>query len=264
MFQILQRVLRDFRSWERPIRLTLAICAALLALLAAVIAFGPPEVRLYACIGAFGLIGVMQIAVMIAYRGMVTPLVRAQQHYMAGDFAAARAVLEAARQAGGLEMRALTLLGNTYRQLGEIGMSRAILSEALHNSPEHHFPMYGFGRTLLVEGAYADAAAMFERALAAGAPQATRLDLAEACFRAGLHEQARAALAQCEPMLAQLEPHRQQMAAYLSAVMRGEASPPAHPEGLAFWQASAARFEHTPYGRDLAGDVRRMQGAETI
>ncbi len=261
MIQILQRVLRDFRSWERSLRLTLGLAAALLALLTLVIAFGPLEVRLYACIGAFGLIGVMQISVMIAYRGMVTPLVRAQRHFMAGEFEAARDVLQAARQAGELDMRALTLLGNTLRQLGDIGGSRAILSEALHKSPDHHYPMYGYGRTLLVDGQYAEAAAMFARALAAGAPEATRLDLAEAYWRAGQHEQAHAALEQSKALLPHVEAHRQVLAAYLTAMMQGKAPPPGDPQGVAFWEASAVRFGHTPYGRDLVVDVRRMQGA---
>ncbi len=158
-------------------------------------------------------------------------------------------------------MRALTLLGNTLRQLGDIGGSRAILSEALHKSPDHHYPMYGYGRTLLVDGQYAEAAAMFARALAAGAPEATRLDLAEAYWRAGQHEQAHAALEQSKALRPHVEAHRQVRAAYLTAMMQGKAPPPGDPQGVAFWEASAVRFGHTPYGRDLVVDVRRMQGA---
>ncbi|KXK19576.1 MAG: Tetratricopeptide repeat protein [Chloroflexi bacterium OLB15] len=263
MFYLLNRVLRDFSNWERPLRWTILSSLALLLILSLIILFGPYELRLPACIGAFGLIALSQVAVMLAYRDMVSPLVKAQRDYLANDFEAAKTTLEELLRQGKADVRALTVLGNTYRQLGDLEASKAVLYEALNKNPEHQFPLYGIGRTLLSEGDYVGAVDALQRALAAGAPEVTRLDLAEALYRIEHDEEARAVLAAVDPQILDGDPARLLMFHYLNAQVTGADAKAAFPlEGLPFWEAMAERFSNTRYGRDLAVDVKRMQGVD--
>ncbi len=265
MIYLLNRVFRDFSGWERPLRWTILSSFVLLVILALVILFGPYELRLFACIGAFGLIAISQIAVMLAYRDMVSPLVKAQRYYLANDFESAKTTLEALRQQDKADVRALTVLGNTYRQLGDLEASKAVLYEALNKSPEHQFPLYGIGRTLLSEGDYHGAVNAFQRALAAGAPELTRLDLAEVFYRLKLFEEARAALEIIDPRALDGDPARLLMFQYLNEqVIGSKVESPLPLEGLPFWEALVKRFSTTPYGQDLAVDVTRMQGVSAL
>lgn len=258
MIYILNRVFRDFSSWERPLRLTITLSLVLLVILTLAILFGPYELRLPACIGAFGLIALSQIAVMLAYRDMVSPLVKAQRYYLANDFESAQSVLEELRSQGKADVRALTVLGNTYRQLGNLEASKGVLYEALDKNPEHQFPLYGIGRTLLSEGDYAESAEAIQQALDLGAPEPVRADLGEALYYAGQFDQARAALLSVQPMLT--EPHRRLMTEHLLARLGAGDAP--QPElvraGLPYWSAAAERFRHTPYGQALEVELLEL------
>ena len=176
---------------------------------------------------------------------------------MDGDFAGARDLIEAVRAKA--DARTLALLGNTYRQLGELSKSETVLLEAVDKAPNHYFPIYGFGRTLLAEGRYAEAADAIRRALELGAPAAVQVDLGEAYYRLNRPAEAVAALRAAGTAVA-AEPPRALIAAYLLYRMR-EAPPPA-PElvsaGLPYWQATADRFLETPYGAALLFDVREL------
>ena len=257
-----RRLWRDFPSWERSTRITFLLALVLLALAAVVILFGPTETRLGALVGAVGLLIVLQITVLWGNRGMVTPFTQAQRRYLAEDFEGALAILEPMNETGKADVRALTLLGNTYRQLGRLDESHRVLYEALNKAPNHHFPMYGFGRTLLSGGNYAEAAEILQRSLDAGAPAAVSVDLAEALYRAGLQEKALAALNKVDEHTLAGEMPRLLMSQYLryrldagdfpdKAVLRS---------GMPYWEATAARFEQTPYGADLTQDIRHMHG----
>ncbi|MGQ9888549.1 MAG: tetratricopeptide repeat protein [Aggregatilineales bacterium] len=251
-------MLAQFRAWERPAQLALIIALALIVVVLALGRIGPEEVREPALIGLFGLLISVQVIVLWAKRGLVKPYTAAQRHYLAGNFEAASAVLEQLRQAGKADFRALTLLGNTYRQQGALAESAAVLQEALSLQPNHHFPLYGFGRTLLVMGRFAEAARAFEAALEAGGSPIGRLDAAEAYFRMGAEETARSYLAGAETAD---EPHRRLMQVYLLHQL-GVDEPPDAPliqAGIPYWEASAARFAGTPYGDILAADVRWLQ-----
>jgi tetratricopeptide (TPR) repeat protein len=262
MIWLIRRVWRDFPSWERPAQIALLLALLLLLLALLLIFLGPEDVRLPALIGAGGLILVMQMAVLWANRGMVTPFTQAQRHYLAEDFESARDLLERLHEDGKADARALTLLGNTYRQMGQLGESHRVLYEALNKAPNHHYPLYGFGRTLLSEGNYVEAADHLTRALAAGAPAAVRVDLAEALYRAGDYEGALSALHALESASGSQEPYRQLMAQYL--LYRLNAVDAVDAElirlGLPYWQAAAERFAHSRYGTDLAQDIQNMQG----
>jgi tetratricopeptide (TPR) repeat protein len=262
MIFLIRRVWRDFPQWERPAQIALLMALLLLPVTLAVAFLGPQDVRVPSLIGAGGLILIMQITVLWANRGMVTPFTQAQRHFLAEDFEAARTLLEGLHAEGKADARALTLLGNTYRQLGNLEDSHRVLYEALNKAPNHHYPLYGFGRTLLSEGNYGEAAAYLGRALAAGAPVSVRVDVAEALFRAGDFEGALDNLHAMQSALGAEEPYRQLMAQYL--LYRLNAVDVIDEElvhsGLPYWQAVAERFAHSRYGTDLALDIQHMRG----
>jgi tetratricopeptide (TPR) repeat protein len=259
MGRVTGRLLRAIRAWDRPSRTALGTGLTLLIVTLSIVALGPDGLKQPAVITAGGLLIITQIIIMWGSRGMVTPYTQAQRAYLAEDFATARQVLEALRAGGGADCRDLTLLGNTYRQLGQLEKSEEVLTEAMQLCPNHHFPLYGFGRTLLVQGRYAEAIDAFGRAQAAGAPLVVQFDLGDAYFRQGDREQARRVLEGVSSLIE--EPHRTLMAAYLLyRLERGEPPSAALVEaGLPYWRAEGERFRQTPYGQALANDVRQMQ-----
>jgi tetratricopeptide (TPR) repeat protein len=254
-----ERILNMLRAWDRTSRTALALAFFLLLLVLLVLAFGPLSMRLPAIIGFFGLVIAMQIIILWANRGMVTPFTRAQRYYLEEDFESARDILEKLRETGKADVRALTLLGNAFRQLGRLDQSEVVLREALTIQPNHHFPLYGFGRTLLVQGYYIEAAETIRQALSAGSPPIVQLDAGEALYRAGETEEALRMLQ--AGLVDAHEPHRRLMAEYLLFRL-GIRDVPALTlleEGLPYWEASAERYYHTPYGQHLAEDILVMQ-----
>jgi tetratricopeptide (TPR) repeat protein len=252
-------LLRNFRAWERPAQLALTIALILLAVTLITLIFGPFSLRQPALIGFFGLLVTMQAIFLWANRGMVTPYTQAQRHYLAEQFDAAREMLEARAAADQADYKELTLLGNTYRQLGLLDKSEQILTKAIALRPFDHFPLYGFGRTLLVMGLYARAAEVIERAIGAGAPPVVQFDLGEAYFRAGMTERAQATLLTARNSTQ--ESHRIFMIEFLRYRL-GESPLPSHEllqASLTYWQQQASRFQHTPYGRALAADLHDLQ-----
>lgn len=248
-----------FRQWERPAQIGLALAFGLLVMTLLAAAFGPATLRQPSLIGAFGLLIAVQVIFMWANRHLVTPFTQAQRAYLAEDFDTTRRILESLDAADKSNARSLTLLGNTYRQLGLLDESQDALTKAVIFDPSDPFPLYGFGRTLLVKGLYVEAADALVRAVAAGAPPVVHTDLGETLYRQGKNEEARTTLESNKGTTQ--EPHRVLMAGYLLYRM-GAGQPPSQEllrAGLPFWLASARRFQHTPYGRALADDVRHMQ-----
>lgn len=255
---MITRLLEGFRAWEQPAKTALLAALGLLVLDSLALSFGPESIRLPAVIGFAGLLIVIQLIIMWANRGMTTPYTRAQRLYLSGDLVGAAVLLEPLREQKIAFARDLTLLGNTYRQLARLDQSEQVLLEALDKAPQDYFPIYGFGRTLLSMGRYAEAADAINRALALGAPQAVRADLGEALYRNGDGQAAREAL---QAVQADGDPARTLMVGYLLYRLDAAESPvkPVVVDGLAYWQATAARFEQTDYGKSLAEDVRWMQ-----
>jgi tetratricopeptide (TPR) repeat protein len=262
MMWLARRLRQDFPTWERSTQIAFILALFLLVVAAVLVLFGPAEARLGALIGVIGLLLVMEITVLWANRGMVTPFTQARRLYLAEDFEGARAILEPLRETKKADMRALTLLGNTYRQLGRLEDSHRVLYEALDKAENHHFPLYGFGRTLLSEGNYAEAAEVLQRSLTAGAPAAVGVDLAEALYRAGREREALDALTKVDEQTLAQEAPRLLMSQYLLYRM-GEGSLPDEAVlrlGISYWVATATRFAHTQYGADLTQDIRHMHG----
>lgn len=250
--------IKQFRAWERPAQIAFVIAAVLLILAGIGVAFGGQNLRTPTVIGFFGLVIAMQIIILWANRGMVTPFTQAQRHYLAEDFDIARNLLEEVRARGKADMRVLTLLGNTYRQMGDLEQSEAVLLEALNNAPNHHFPRYGIGRTLLVQGRYAEAVEALLRALADDAPAIVRLDAGEALYRMGSSAEA---IEQLQLTPASDEPQRALLLAYLLYQLGVGARPDAAlvDAGLPYWVVTAERYRHTPYGQALTEDVQAMR-----
>lgn len=251
--------LANLQTWDSSSQIALGTAVTLLIIVLLALFFGPPDLKQPALIGAVGLFIITQIIILWGNRGMVTVYTQAQRKYLDENFEAARKILEKEHATGKTDFRTLTLLGNTYRQLGMLDASEQVLLEAINIAPEHHFPLYGFGRTLLMQGRYTEASEVLERALSNGAPPIVELDFAEALYRGGMHERARAVL-QTTKIFFQ-EPYRALMAAYLLYRL-GENEQPKRElreEGLAYWIATAERFRHTAYGQSLVEDVHCMQ-----
>jgi tetratricopeptide (TPR) repeat protein len=259
MGKLTARLLRALRAWDSPTQIALMLALALLGITLLVALFAAPDMRQPALIGAGGLLIVTQIIVMWGNRNMVTPYTQAQRAFLEGDFETSRHLLEVVRASGKADVRDLTLLGNTYRQLGNLEASEDSLTEALRLRSNHHFPLYGFGRTLLIQGRYAEAVDAITHALEAGAPPVIKVDLGDAYFRQELWDEAWSALEGVRPLV--VEPHRALMVDYLLYRLgKGDAPAPDLIEsGLPYWRAEAERFRQTPYGQALAADVRHVQ-----
>lgn len=256
MIWLARRLRRDFANWDRSTRLAFAINLVLLIVALVVALAAPAEARLPILGGTVALVIVLEVTVLWGNRGMVSAFTRAQRLYLAGDFAGARDLIEAARPR--VDARTLALLGNTYRQLGDLSASETVLLEAVDKAPNHYFPIYGFGRTLLAEGRYAEAVKAIARALELGAPAVVQVDLGEAYYR--LNQPAAAAAALHAAGAVDAEPARALIVAYLLYRL-GDAPPPTPTlitAGLPYWQATADRFLDTPYGAALLLDVREL------
>ncbi len=253
-------MIRRFRAWDKWSRAAFVI--GIVAFIALVIlgAILPQEQQSGALISLFVLITVIEGIILWANRGLVTPYTQAQRLYLAEDFTGARDVLAQALHDTPDDVNMLTLLGNTYRQLGDLEASERVLTDAVKLKQNAHFARYGFGRTLLVKGQYHEAAEAFRRALNDGAPAIAWLDYAESLYRAGGDAQAVLQALDNAQAFAAREPHRALLAAYLRYRISGAQPPDAAlvAQGLAYWQASAARFARTPYGAALALDIAAM------
>jgi tetratricopeptide (TPR) repeat protein len=220
----------------------------------------PNELRQNALIGIAGLFIVMQAIFLYANRGMVSVLTAAQRQYLGEDFTGAQHTLEAAlEKAPRPDFRALTLLGNTYRQLGMADESHQALTKAVQVAPQHHFPWYGFGRTLMILGRYTEALEAFERALSLGAPLVITIDYAEALYRSGGDTETVLAVLAKAPQPD--EAYRELWAIYIHWRITGQDAPDRAliDDGIVYWQAIADRFSHTPYGRAVSDDLLILQ-----
>lgn len=259
---IRRHLLEQVSTWDAPTRRALAIALVLLAVMFGVYVFGGAALRVPAIVGIATLFSVAQLIVLWGNRRMVTPFTQAQRLYLNGDIESARELLAARRTAPDVDVQELTLLGNIERQLGDLPGSEAILLEALHISPQHHFPLYGLGRTQLAQGRYAVAVGTLQQALANAAPPVIHADLAEAYYRQGQRENVQAALKQLElEGDAPLQPYRQLMTQFIRHQLDAGDLPTAEviAAGLPYWEATAQRFAGTPYGAAVAQDIQTIR-----
>ncbi|MBC8099992.1 MAG: tetratricopeptide repeat protein [Armatimonadetes bacterium] len=252
MLRLLLYTLRtQYPQWERrsQIGFALALLLVVTALVLVLTASGDNRAPALGVLGAALLS--LQLITLWANRHMVTVYTRAQRLYLTGDLAGAAVVLESAQASGKADLHALTLLGNTYRQLGRLTDSEQALQAALAIDRNHHFPLTGFGRTLVGMGRYAEATMALQSALAAGAPPSVQAILGEALYYSGRIDDARTILQSALAAGIEDDVPAEWMVRYLLQRLGvGEAPTPTEAV-LVYWRAAAARFDSTPYGKHL-------------
>ena len=132
------------------------------------LAFGPPDLRRPALIGFFGLVVIIaQVIFMWANRNMVMPYTRAQRLYLAEDFEAACHLLEELR-ARRWQGRCACADACSAMPIGSAicyRKAKPFYARRWRLQPNHYFSRYGFGRTLLVQGRYAEAVEVSQQTL---------------------------------------------------------------------------------------------------
>ncbi|MDX2077970.1 MAG: hypothetical protein SFZ02_16190 [bacterium] len=250
MVHIITNIFKNFRVWERSAQIAflLALLLAIPALIMSITA--DDDVRGYAVISLMASLFVAQLIFLWANRGMVNDYTRAQRHFLRGEFVQAKEILMAHLTTHPKDVQAMTLLGNTYRQLGDLPASHAILLEAVNIQPMNYFPLYGFGRTLLVAGQFNEALGIFQKAIKAGGHAITYFDIGESAYYCGNFDVARDAL---QNGLSEVsgEKNRAWMAQALLNQMEKMPLPPLADAPRAYWKTQAQLFEQTPYGEAL-------------
>lgn len=260
---------RDAQAWDRTVKFGVVMSLALLFVLLTLTLFAPQEARPAFLIGIVGVVIMAQVLMLWGNRHLVTPYARAQQQFQDRDYEAARdtllaSVAESEQKGKRPSVDTLTLLGNTYRNLALLRESEDILTRALQRQPQNPFPLYGFGRTLLAAGRFADAEAYFKRALEAGGPEGMMFDVTLAQILQNSSEVAFPILRQVAQdttqdvtrrWLAQrLLPLEQQAPIVFSTdeTLFGEV----------FWQKEVERFASTPYGQTIKQLLKTHNGRE--
>ena len=257
---------------QRPVRnaIILGVLGGALALgFLGAIVFGSSAVRFSAALGLIMLLVAAQIVFLFVRPTDRTPFGQARQAFVASDYPMAAQLLESIA-AQRPTVRTLTLLGNTYRQMGRYQAADEQLERARTLSPRNANVMYALGRVSLAQGDFEAAAEWFDSALAAGAPAAIACDLGLAEYCAGHGDSALRTFQKATRVL-QIEPHRLWLASALMYVILS--TPPRYEvesskvdevlqanlsrtaAGRAYWEAEAARHNATPYGAALHAAV---------
>lgn len=209
---------------------------------------------------------IVGLQILILRQGTRPTSSEAQRLYLAGQFEQAAQVLESQLAIAPNDPQALTLLGNTYRQMGRVEASEQRLREAVTQDPANWMACYGLGRTVMVQGHYQEAAKLIETALQHGGRKSLRAELALALYYAGAPNEAKRVATQAARrlnaeayrvlitnyVLYQLAAHEAERALAKQVIHRTS-------DGLAYWQAQAERFAQTHYGQRVAADVVTIQ-----
>ncbi len=259
-----QRLGMAWGSFPGATRRWLVVVLAAAAALTAFSFVGPPEQQLPAVLALLGLLVVAQIVILWSLWRQRPEVRQARRAYLVGDYKGVIRVLEQAGEEKGLDPLGQTLLGNAYRQIGRLEDSERVLRAACEAEPDAPFSAYGLGRTLLVQGRYAEASAFIGRALAKRGMPIIVADLAYAHYLAGQRDEAARSLAQAERL--ELDPQRTLMTRYLAWRLAGDPADEALRErlkrsdrGLEVLKAECDRFRETPYGAALAEDIAHME-----
>ena len=262
MRELRRTFLEQVTHWDAATRTALTVAGALMIVMIGLYAFGGEALRVPTVVGIATLLIVAQGIVLWGNRHMVTPFTQAQRLYLSGQIDKATHLLQQQREHGTADVRELTLLGNIYRQHGDLTDSETVLYEALDISPQHHFPLYGLGRTKLVSGAYHDAAQLIQQALDSGASTHVQADLGEALYLDGQHDAARAHLAKAGAN--RLDAGRT-LRLHWIAFKLGTSPPPTQAQieiGLAELRQTAARYHNTPYGAAIEEQLASIETRE--
>ena len=262
LWQAARDLTRRLPEWETPAKASLAIALPLLIMLLCIGFFGPESIQLLARLGAFGLLITIQLLFLWSKRRDASPYHQAQQHFIAGDYSAARDLLETMPERGRASVDALVLLGNTYRNLGNFISAQAALDQALELNSRHHLALFSAGKLQIAQGGYFEASEYFERAIQAGAPALVRFELGQALFLLGERDEARRQLIEARPALAD-DQAQLLLLQYYMQVMRAGDLPTSEfiQENIQFWRGEALKYSETPYGAHLAEIIADL-GAE--
>lgn len=259
LWQVARDLTRRLPEWDTPAKASLAIALPLLILLLGIGFFGPESIQLPARLGAFGLLITIQLLFLWANRRDASPYHQAQQHYVAGDYQAARDLLETMPERGRASVDALVLLGNTYRNLGNFSLAQAALDHALELNSQHHLALFSAGKLHLVQGKYHATCEYVERAIQAGAPELVRFELGQAQFLLGNHDEALRHLDAARLALADDPVQSILINVYLRVLSAGDMpSCEFIQEYVQFWRAEALKYAETPYGKHLAEIISEL------
>ncbi|MCQ3930131.1 MAG: hypothetical protein DPW16_06695 [Chloroflexi bacterium] len=257
---------------DTRLRLAFGLSVLMAVVLFVILSQADADSRVPLAIGFAGLLALLQVFILIRGKGHQGALLKAQQAFVDGRYEDTAGLLEGQleqhRVAGQApDLKLLTVLGNTYRQLGRLDESAALLQQAIEQFPNKAFPVYGLGRTRLAQGEYDEAARLIEQALKLGARKAVRADLALALYYAEADQSRIIEVAQQTGRILNVENYRALMVNYLMARF---ATNPTEEEvarrvmhhtaaGLAYWQGEAKRHATTDFGRRLNSDVARIE-----
>ena len=243
-------VARRSSKWDSATKTAVSMAVVMLIILALLGFAGPQPIQMPSRIGAFGLLITLQLLFLWGNRRDISPYHQAQRRFIAGDFAAARDVLEAIPDGGRESVDALVLLGNCYRHLAHYDQSSRALRRALELNPAHHLALFSLGKLLLVLGECAESVNCIERALDAGSPDIVRFELGQAHFLHGDHAAARREFKTVRP-LATDAPEQAALLDMYMRVIDDESPLPMPAEYTAHWHAEAQKYADTPYGEHL-------------
>ena len=250
---------KQIPKWDKPSQTALSLAVLFLVAMIGVMIFGSDDIRQPAMIGFVGLIIVIQVIFLWGNRTLVTAYTQAQRHFLQGDFENARQTLESEVAENHENFEYLTLLGNTYRQLGKLSQSEKILRQAVQLAPNHHFPAYGLGRALLAQGEFQEAMKYLKDALKMGAPPNVTFDIGHTLYHAGKPNEAMNYLQESLEFIGK-EPHRLLMAQWL-LYLQGLYEHPSDAiiqDGLPYWQEVAQRLSKTPYGLSIQFELDKL------
>ena len=253
LWQLARDLTRRLPEWDAPAKLSLAIALALLILLLGIGFFGPEAVQLPARFGAFGLLITIQLLFLWANRRDASPYHLAQQHFINGEYQAARDLLESMPERGRASADALVLLGNTYRNLGNFSSARSAFKRALSLKPRHALGLFSAGKLHLVQGEYRGAREYITRAIHAGAPELVRFELGQAHFLLADHDEALRQFVDARSAVADDPVKCLMLNVYLHTLnARGLPACAVVQESIQFWRDEARRYSDSPYGAHLA------------
>ena len=249
---LMRDVARRLPDWEAPAKLSLAL-ALLLFIVMLVLGLGGPQiVQLPARIGAFGLLITAQLIVLWGNRREISPYHKAQQHFIVGEYQAARSILEAIPESSRESVDALVLLGNCYRHLSLFGSSHASLARALQLKPQHHLALFSAGKLNLVCGEYTEARDTILQALDAGTPDIVHFELGQISFLLGDQDGSRMHFNHVRAEIAEQPAQLLLLQYYMFC--QSEAERPSRSlirEGVDYWRNEANKFSGTSYGDHL-------------
>ncbi|NDJ86424.1 MAG: tetratricopeptide repeat protein [Chloroflexi bacterium] len=255
--------------WRDPrLRRALLVSLGMTVLIVVVVGLRGPEDSFPLVVGLVGVMAVLQALMLFGPANGSPALQQARSLYRRGRFVDVIDVLEQylateESEDAAVKVQTLTLLGNTYRQVGSLAESEARLRSAVELAPEDKQALYGLGRTMLARGEYQRAVRHIEASLENGQRPAVRAELALAMYYAEGQFDSLVKFTRKASHLWNLEDYRTLILNYLLYNLVDDDHEREIAQrvcqntvrGVAYWESQARRYADTDYGRRLAADV---------